>query len=78
MLVLSRKESESLHIGDDIKITIVGIENDKVRVGIEAPKSLRIYREELRVETQEANRMAVQSAFSSAAAENFLKGKSDK
>lgn len=46
MLVLSRKANESLTIGNDIKITIVGINGDKVRVGIEAPRSVRILRTE--------------------------------
>jgi carbon storage regulator len=47
MLVLSRKLNESIIIDGDIRITIVGIRGNHVRVGIEAPDSVRIIREEL-------------------------------
>jgi carbon storage regulator len=47
MLVLSRKENEVIFLGPDIKITIVDIDRGRVRVGIEAPASLRIARGEL-------------------------------
>ncbi|MGI6332230.1 MAG: carbon storage regulator CsrA [Zhaonellaceae bacterium] len=47
MLVLSRKKMEALLIGEDIKITVIGIEGDKVKLGIEAPENLTIYREEI-------------------------------
>jgi len=47
MLVLSRKVSEQIHIGNDITITIVRIGPNTVRVGIEAPASLNIVRDEL-------------------------------
>jgi len=47
MLVLSRKTSERILIGDDIAVTIVRIGPNSVRIGIEAPKSMNIVREEL-------------------------------
>ncbi len=47
MLVLSRKTSERILIGDEIAITIVRIGPNSVRIGIEAPKSMNIVREEL-------------------------------
>jgi carbon storage regulator len=47
MLVLSRKTSERILIGDDIAITIVRIGPNSVRIGIEAPKGMNILREEL-------------------------------
>lgn len=47
MLVLSRKLGETIKIGDDIFITIVDIDNVKVRVGIEAPKSVKVHRLEV-------------------------------
>jgi len=47
MLVLSRKESEKIKLGDDIVLTIVGVTGDRVRLGIEAPPELLILREEL-------------------------------
>jgi carbon storage regulator len=47
MLVLSRKETESIHIGDTIVVTINEIRGDKVRVGIEAPANVPIHRSEI-------------------------------
>ncbi len=47
MLVLSRKSNETIMIGDNIKVTIVEIRGDKVRIGIEAPKNLPVHREEI-------------------------------
>ena len=47
MLVLSRKIDESIMIGSDIKITVVDIRGDKIRIGIEAPKELSVHREEV-------------------------------
>ena len=46
MLVLTRKANEAILIGDDIKITVLSSEADRVNIGIEAPKSLRVYRYE--------------------------------
>jgi carbon storage regulator len=47
MLVLTRKKDQSIVIGDDIKITIVDIRGDKVRLGIEAPKTVPVHRQEV-------------------------------
>ena len=47
MLVLSRKKDESILIGDDIKIIIVGVIGDKVRLGIEAPSAIPVHRKEV-------------------------------
>ena len=47
MLVLSRKPMQSIMIGPDIKITVVKVERNQVRIGIEAPRSLVILRNEL-------------------------------
>lgn len=57
MLVISRKAGESLLIGDQIKISIISLGGDKVAVGIDAPKNIRIIREEL-AETIEANKVS--------------------
>lgn len=58
MLVISRKIGESLIVSDHIKITIVACGNDKVSIGIDAPKEVRIIREEL-LETIEANKASI-------------------
>ncbi len=47
MLVLSRKESEKIILGDDIVLTIVRVSGDRVRLGIQAPKDMLILRHEL-------------------------------
>jgi carbon storage regulator len=47
MLVLTRKESERIQIGDDVVLTIVRIDGNKVRIGIEAPPHITIKRDEL-------------------------------
>jgi carbon storage regulator len=47
MLVLSRKSNESIVINNNIKVTVVEIRGDKVRLGIEAPKNIPVHREEI-------------------------------
>ncbi|HZT83298.1 MAG TPA: carbon storage regulator [Gemmataceae bacterium] len=47
MLVLSRKLGEKIYIGDNICITVVDIDRGKIRLGIEAPRNVPIYRQEL-------------------------------
>ena len=47
MLVLSRRLGETLIIGDDVKITVLGISGNQVRLGIAAPKEVSVHREEV-------------------------------
>ncbi len=47
MLVLSRKPGESIRIGDDITITVVWLDRDKVRLGVEAPREVLVLRSEV-------------------------------
>lgn len=47
MLILTRKVGESINIGDDITITILGVSGQQVRVGINAPKDVAVHREEI-------------------------------
>lgn len=49
MLILSRRETECICLGDDIVLTIVAVGNDKVRIGVKAPPGVRILRNELEV-----------------------------
>ncbi|MCG8450603.1 MAG: carbon storage regulator [Pirellulales bacterium] len=49
MLVLSRKETQKIRLGDSIVITVVRLSGDKVRLGIEAPKEMVVLRDELEV-----------------------------
>ncbi|QBZ83620.1 Carbon storage regulator [Hydrogenovibrio crunogenus] len=58
MLVLTRRAGETLMIGDDIKLTVVGIKSGQVRLGIEAPKDVQIQREELLLKSEKAENKA--------------------
>ncbi|MBF0194422.1 MAG: carbon storage regulator CsrA [Magnetococcales bacterium] len=59
MLILTRRIGESLNIGDEIKITLLGIKGNQVRIGIDAPKHVEVHREEIydkiKRETRKAN-----------------------
>ncbi len=59
MLVLTRRSDEAIRIGDNIVIRIVEIKGAQVRVGIEAPKGVRIYREELYQKIKEENLQSI-------------------
>lgn len=58
MLILTRKPGESIFIGDRVKVTIVEIKGNQIRVGIDAPAELKIYREEIYLQILEENRQA--------------------
>lgn len=59
MLALSRKVNESIMIGHDIEITVLEIKGEQVKIGINAPKSVPLYRKEIYLQIQEANKEAV-------------------
>lgn len=58
MLALSRKKNESIIINNDVEITILDIKGDQVKIGITAPKTVPVYRKEVYVQIQEANKAA--------------------
>jgi carbon storage regulator len=62
MLQLTRKPGETIVIGDDIRITVMQIAGGAVRVGIEAPRAVPVYREELWLAVREENQAAAQAA----------------
>lgn len=53
MLVLSRKQHDAIFIGENIKITVVRIDRNQVRLGIEAPSHIPVLREELQLDAEE-------------------------
>jgi carbon storage regulator len=61
VLVLSRRTGESIMIGDDVVVTILEIRGDIVRVGIDAPSSVTVHREEVYRELRAVNRAAAES-----------------
>lgn len=61
MLVLSRKKGESIVIDDHIEITVLGVEGETVRIGISAPAEVDIFRKEVHLAIQEANKQSAAS-----------------
>jgi carbon storage regulator len=61
MLVLARKKEESIIIDDEIEVSIVDIKGDQVKLGINAPKRVKIYRKEVYQAIQEENKKAAES-----------------
>lgn len=58
MLVLTRKKDQSIVINDNIEITVLEVMGDQVRIGINAPKTVSIFRKEIFLEIQEENKKA--------------------
>ena len=61
MLLLTRKLGENIRIGDDVKITIVEVKGNHVKLGIEAPPSVKVHREEIYERIQQEIRRAEQA-----------------
>ncbi len=59
MLILTRRPGESLHVGDNIRITILGLHGKQVRIGLELPDDMVVYRDEVYRRVSEENRMAL-------------------
>lgn len=68
LLVLTRKTNQSIMIGDDVEITILSVTGDKVRIGIEAPREIGIYRREV-YESRNGEQPAAAEAGSAPAAD---------
>jgi carbon storage regulator len=58
MLILSRRVNEKIVIGDDIVVSVVEVRGDQVKLGIEAPRSVKVYRQEVFNAIQEENKIA--------------------
>ena len=78
MLVLSRKEEESIIINDNIEIKIIGVKQEQVKIGIIAPKDVKIFRKEIYEEIQSANIAAASSTDKIAGLKQNLKDKLSK
>lgn len=59
MLALSRKKNEAIVINNNIEVTILEVKGDQVKIGITAPKEVPVYRKEVYVQIQNANKEAV-------------------
>ncbi|MDR0312481.1 MAG: carbon storage regulator CsrA [Treponema sp.] len=62
MLILSRKVNEKIMIGDDVSVSIIEIRGDQVRLGVDAPKSVKVYRQEVFDAIKAENKAAAASA----------------
>ena len=72
MLVLTRKKDQTLVIGDNIEITVLDIQGDQIRFGINAPKSVKVYRKEIYLEIMQENKNAAMQAHSNPKSLNEL------
>jgi carbon storage regulator len=61
MLILSRKVNEKIIIGDDISVSIIEIRGDQVRLGVDAPKAVKVYRQEVFDAIKAENKAAAES-----------------
>ena len=75
MLILSRKVDEKIKIGDDITITLIEIHGDQVKIGVEAPKHVKVFRQEVFNAIQSENKEAAASSATLEALSNFLGAK---
>jgi carbon storage regulator len=64
MLALSRKVNESIIVGNDIEITVLEVKGDQVKIGINAPKAVPIYRKEIYLQIKESNKEAAETTAS--------------
>ena len=62
MLVLSRRQGESIVIGNDIVVTVLEVRGEQIRIGIDAPRSVTVHREEIHRRVSAANRDAAGSS----------------
>ncbi len=58
MLILTRKKDQVIKIGNDISVMIVAIQGDQVRIGVEAPKNVKVFRQEVYDDIQKQNKEA--------------------
>ena len=78
MLVLARRINERIIIGDSIYVSVVDIKGDQVKLGIDAPANVKVFRQEIYDAIQEENRKAAQSRGELPSLDGFIEGESKK
>ena len=66
MLILTRKTEQQIKIGEDITLTIIEVKGDQVKIGVEAPKTVKVYRKEVFDAIQDENKAALTQGKSNA------------
>jgi carbon storage regulator len=77
MLVLTRKSNQSIMIGDDIEVSVLSIMGEKVRIGIQAPRDIPVFRKEVYLEIQEERGTPVAPSATRAATGGGLRAEVD-
>lgn len=80
MLVLSRREDESIIINDNIEIKIIDLRSDQVKIGIIAPRDVKVYRREVYEEIQQENASAARATIATSSVDalrNMMSSKKD-
>lgn len=75
MLILSRKVDEKIQIGNDILIQVISVSGDQVKIGVDAPKNVKVFRQEVFDDIQRQNKEAAAGSVTLEALANLLEKK---
>ncbi|MFV0423623.1 carbon storage regulator CsrA [Oleidesulfovibrio sp.] len=62
MLILTRRPGESLYLGDNIKITVLSVQGKQIKIGLDVPGDMTVYREEVYMRVRDQNRQALETS----------------
>lgn len=62
MLILTRRPGESLHLGDNIKLKILSVQGKQIKIGLDVPEDMTVYRDEVYLKIKEQNKQALESS----------------